>query len=281
MMVLISNLKNLNKKLVITFLSILLASLTNAQQWEFVDSQLLELPVLMVDADRFGNIYVNDNKGNVRKLDSLGHPLSIYAPEQFGRLTALASWNSLRVFLFYENTQQYVFLDRYLAPSEFSEFPADQFGLVRLATSSSDNQIWVLDITPLQLVKFDINYTQVTLSQSLSQLSDTLELNPYQLAEYQNRVYLGDSKLGVLVFDNYGNYLRTLKKTGTAQFHLYEDKLYYLTDQYVQLQSIYSEQREIIKLPNNGLHYEHVLFLGNTTILISGKQMHLFHYNPR
>ena len=279
-MVLVSNLSHFNKKVTLTFLSILLVQLTYAQQWEFVDSQLLELPVRMVNADRFGNMYVNDSKGNIRKLDSLGNPLSLYAPEQFGRLTAFECWTSLRVFLFYENTQQYLFLDRYLAPSEFSEFPTDKFGFVRLATPSSDNQIWVLDIIPLQLAKYDFNYNQVTLYQPLNQLSDTLELNPYQLVEYQNRVYLGDSKLGVLIFDNLGNYLRTIPKTGTAQFHLFENKLYYLTDQHVQLHLIYSDQSEIIKLPDNGLSYEHVIFLGNTTALISGKQMHLLRYNP-
>ena len=280
-MVLASKLSHFDKKLAITFLSILFGLLTNAQQWEFVDSQLFELPVRMVNADRLGNIYVNDSKGNIRKLDSLGHPLSLYAPGQFGRLTALESWNSLRVFLFYENTQQYLFLDRYLAPSEFLEFPSDQFGFVRLASSSSDNQIWVLDIITLQLAKYDFNYNQVTLSQSLNQLSDTLALNPYQLVEYQNRVYLGDSKLGVLIFDNLGNYLRTLPKTGTAQFHLFEDKLYYLTDEHVLLHSIYSDKSETITLPDNELSYDHVLFVGNATALFSGKKMHLLHYNPR
>lgn len=251
------------------------------QQWELLDSQILEHPARMVSSDRFNNIYINDTKGNIRKLDSVGHPIALFAPQQFGKLTTLESWASLRLFLFYEDTQRYTFLDRYLTGSEFSEFPAEKFGFIRLAAPSSDNQIWLLDLRPLNLTKFDITFNEVTLNQSLNQLSDTLDLNPYQLIEYQNRVYLGDRKIGVLVFDNLGNYLRTLANPESSQFHLWEEQLYYLTGNYLHIHSIYSDQEQSIKLPDRGLSYQHVLMLSNTTMLISGNQMFFFRYNPR
>ena len=220
-------------------------------------------------------------KENIHKLDSLGQSLAIYAPQQFGKLTTLDTWASLRAFLFYENTQQYVFLDRYLAASEFSGFPIDQFGFVGLSCSSSDNQIWVLDLRPLQLTKYHANFNEITLTQSLTQLSDTLELNPYQMVEFQNRVYLGDSEIGILVFDNLGNYLRTLEKSGSSQFHLWENKLYYLTESHIQVQSLYSDQKESIPLPDQDTNYQHVLFLGTKTVLIAGNKLSFFRYKPR
>ena len=259
----------------------LFGQLADAQHWELTERKVLELPVRMVSTDRFNNIYINDIKGNIRKLDSLGHPIGLFAPAQFGKLTTMESWASLRVFLFYEDTQRYTFLDRYLAASEFSEFPVEKFGFVRLAAPSSDNQIWLIDIRPLNLSKFDITFNDITLNQSLNQLSDTLDLNPNQLIEYQNRVYLGDSKIGVLVFDNLGNYLRTLAKPGSSQFHLREDQLYYLKGHQLHIFSIYSDHQQSIELPATGLTYQHVLRLGDTTVLIADTQIYFYRYRPR
>lgn len=280
-MALISSLKRLIKIWGFTLGGMLCCLSTFGQEWELLDSQTLELPVRMVSADRFNNIYINDSKGNIRKLDSVGHPIALFAPQQFGKLTNLESWASLRLFLFYEDTQRYTFLDRYLTAAEFYEFPTGKFGFIRLAAPSSDNQIWLLDLRPLNLTKFDITFNEITLNQSLNQLSDTLDLNPYQLIEYQNRVYLGDSKIGVLVFDNLGNYLRTLAKTESSQFHLWEDQLYYLTDHHLHILSIYSDQEQSIKLPDRGQSYQHVLMLSNTTMLISGNQMFFFRYRSQ
>lgn len=280
-MALISSFKRLIKIWGITLGGILCCLSTFGQEWELLDSQTLELPVRMVSADRFNNIYINDSKGNIRKLDSVGHPIALFAPQQFGKLTNLESWSSLRLFLFYEDTQRYTFLDRYLAAAEFYEFPNGKFGFIRLAAPSSDNQIWLLDLRPLSLTKFDMTFNEVTFSQSLNQLSDTLDLNPYQLVEYQNRVYLGDIKIGVLVFDNLGNYQRTLGKTESSQFHLWEDQLYYLTDHHLHILSIYSDQEQSIKLPDRGQSYQHVLMLSNTTMLISGNQMFFFRNHSR
>ncbi len=129
----ISNLKRLSKIWGIILGSMLCCLSVLGQKWELLDSQILELPARMVSSDRFNNIYINDTKGNIRKLDSVGHPLALFAPQQFGKLTTLESWASLRLFLFYEDTQRYTFLDRYLTGSEFSEFPAEKFGFIRLA----------------------------------------------------------------------------------------------------------------------------------------------------
>lgn len=279
-MALISSLRLSIKNWGIHLVFMVFGIFADAQQWELLDSLNLELPVRMVSADRLNNIYINDTKGNIRKLDSLGRPLALYAPQQFGMLTSLETWASLRVFLFYEDTQRYTFLDRYLADSEFSEFPAEKFGFVRLAASSSDNQIWLLDLRPLSLTKFDMTFNEVSFSQSLNQLSDTLDLHPYQLVEYQNRVYLGDNSIGVLVFDNLGNFLRTLPKPESSQFHLWEKQLYYLTGHHLHFLSLYSDQEQSIKLPARVQGYQHVLFLGSKIMLISGNQMFFFRYSP-
>lgn len=254
---------------------------TIGQDWKFITSRDLVSPTQLADVDRLNNIFVNDSRGNIVKLDSLARPIAQYAPTQYGLLTSLEAWSSLRVFLFYQDTQRYTFLDRFLSPNEFSKLPGDILGLVSLATPSSDNQLWLLDLTSINLIKFDIRFNSVTLNQSLNQLADTLKLEAYQLSEYQNRVYLGDSSLGILVFDNIGNYLHMIDKKGKDPFHFQNENLYYLNNRQLHVRSLYQDQHQIIDLPENHLFYKKALMLKNSIALIADERLDIFRYNPR
>lgn len=252
----------------------------SAQDWDLLSKQKLRLPVEIANTDRFGNIYLGDRRGNISKLDSMGNFVAQFAPPQYGKLTEMESWASLRVFLFYEDIQQYAFLDRYLNPSEFFEFPQGLFGMVAFATPSSNNQLWLLDLRPLGLTLFDINFNTISFNKSLNQLSDTIDFNPYQMTEYQNRVYLGDSDLGILVFDNLGNHLHTLKKCGSERFHLWREQIYYLYHNQLHLISIYQHEQRTIDLPKHQLPYRHILVSDDRIILLTDEEMLVYRYNP-
>lgn len=251
-----------------------------AQEWNFESSRKLENSVRIINNDRFGNFYLNDTRGNIIMLDSMGHFQRQFAPSHYGQLASLESWTALRIFLFYQDIQQYSFLDRYLNPAEFNRLPDEIFGIVALASPSSDNQLWLLDLSPLNLVKFDIRFNTISLSQPLHQLSDTIKLSPYQLIEYQNRVYLGDSVLGILVFDNLGNYLRTIKKTGTEHFYPLNSEFYYLRNNRIHFNAIYQDNHRSVNLPGTDISYQHVLLTNSKAMLISNQQLYLYTYKP-
>ena len=251
------------------------------QNWELLSTHSLKSPVRITSIDRLSNIYLSDNRGNVFKVDSLGRVLAQYAPAEYGQLTALEAWSSLRVFLFYHDTQRYTFLDRFLSPNEFSEFPKDVLGLVAQACPSSDNQVWVLDLTAFSLTKFDIRFNSVSLSQPLNQLADTLTLEPYQLVEYQNRVYLGDTEIGILVFDNLGNYLHTIEKQGSSAFHFQNEQTYYLSEDQLHIKGLYREQNLVIELPVKNHSFDHAVKLNSSILLISDHKLEFYHYSPR
>lgn len=252
----------------------------SCQDWSLMSQQKLEFPVEVCSIDRFGNIYLADSRGNIRKLDPLGNIMAQFAPPQYGKLSALESWASLRIFLFYSDLQQYGFLDRFLNPSEFLALPANLFGLIILATPSSDNQLWLLDSRPLNLSKLDINFNTITLSQSLSQLSDTSEVNPYHMIEYQNRVYLGDGNSGILVFDNLGNYIQTLKKSGFERFYPWRESLYYLSQNKLHLLSVYHNDEQVIELPDSKTAYRHALMTDDKVVVLSDEEMLIYRYKP-
>jgi len=251
-----------------------------AQQWDLLAEGALDHPVRLGAIDRFGSFYLNDVRGTITKLDSLGTAQSRYAPPHYGELTSIEPWTALRVFLFYQDIQQYAFLDRFLNPAEFIRLPQDLFGMSALACPSSDNQLWVLDTSPLNLVKYDFNFNTSTLNQPLHQLADTLKLDPYHLIEYQNRLYLGDRDLGILVFDNLGNYLHTLPKTGAEIFYPFKEEFYFLSNGKLNFIGLYRDSLRSVDLPSSGSSFQMVLLTGRKALLLSGKSFALYAYKP-
>lgn len=250
------------------------------QQWDYYTNGKLDNQLRFGATDRFGNFYLNDERGNIVKLDSLGKLQTQFAPSQYGQLTSIDAWTALRIFLFYQDIQQYAFLDRFLNPAEFIRLPQELFGIVALACPSSDNQLWLLDISPMNLVKYNLNFNAITIQQPLQQLADTIKIKPYQLLEYQNRVYLGDSEIGILVFDNLGNYLHTLPKSGHEIFYPLKEELYFIKNGKIEFIHIYEHRHRSAPLPGTPSAFEQVLLTGRRALLFSNKQYSLYSYKP-
>lgn len=252
-----------------------------AQNWSLISRQKLEFPVELCNTDRLGHLYLIDSRGNLRKFDQAGQFVAQFASQHYGKVSMLESWTALRIFLFYQDIQQYVFLDRFLNQSEFMEFPQGLFGLLILASPSNDNQLWVVDSGPLNLIKFDPTFGTITFSQPLNQFAGSSDLKYYQLLEYQNRVYLGDEDSGILVFDNLGNYLHKLDKIGSERFFPLGKEVYFLRKNKLHFVSLYDQNQRIVELPDNQTRYLHAQLTDKTLVLVSEQELFVYNHSPR
>jgi hypothetical protein len=55
-----------------------------------------------------------------------------------------------------------------------------------------------------------------------------INLNPDYMIEYDNYLYLNDSAQGILVFDSYGTYYKTIPLTGLRTFQVRGNDLFYI-----------------------------------------------------
>jgi len=64
------------------------------------------------------------------------------------------------------------------------------------------------------------------------QLANLLNKNiqPNFIVEYNNQVYLNDPKVGILVFDNFGTYIKTLPIFGLTNFQVKEKYLLFVNE---------------------------------------------------
>ena len=176
-----------------------------AGTWALVKT--LTLPnVGAASLDRRGVLYLADQDNNLRQLTRDGQPLNTYSPTQPGHVAVVEAWNQNSLLVFYDDRQQVLLLDRFLAPLSEIRLADYVDGTVRTATLAPDGLLWLLDESALTLREFDPQALRMVQNTPLDLIIGRSRPDFRFLRQYQNNLYLVDHTSGVFVFDNLGNY---------------------------------------------------------------------------
>lgn len=224
--------------------------------------------------DRSGNIYIADDRGSLIKMDSTGTVLYTYSPDRKGKIEYVEAWETLNVLLFYEDLQEYRLLNRFL--TQIAAKSLNQSIFARLLTPSSDNNIWVFDDSDFALKKFNTGYNTLEIVADLSGIVD-VDFQGEHLREYQHLIFMADYHSGIYVFDNLGNYIRTLPFAHVRYFNFLQNKLYLLSEGKVHFYDLYTGEEHTVSAPN-GQEYELVLATDTRLYLISKPAVEIYQY---
>jgi hypothetical protein len=178
--------------------------------------------------DRRGTLYLADRDNNLRQLTRDGQPLNTYSPAQPGHVAVVEAWNQNSLLVFYDDRQQVLLLDRFLAPLSEIRLADYLDGTVRTTTLAPDGLLWLLDESALALREFDPQALRVVQSTPLDLIIGRSRPDFRFLRQYQNNVYLVDHTSGIFVFDNLGNYRKKLPFAGLDFITFRGDELVYL-----------------------------------------------------
>lgn len=228
-----------------------------------------------ISKDRNGYIYLANDKGDITQYDDNGNVINTYSPDKPGIVTLIEAWPVLRILVFYADFQEYILLDRFLNTSPYYRISGEEVGFSSLLTLAEDNNLWLVDNENLNLIKFDNTTNQVLINASLNNfiLAEDNDLN--FMKAYQQQVFINDANGGILVFDNFGNYVKKLPLTGLSYFNFLKDELYYLSGDAIHFIHLYSLQERTISLKTDKT-YKSVLLINNKVILIGQKTMDIF-----
>jgi hypothetical protein len=174
--------------------------------------------------DAIGNIYViADNQ--LLKFSSDGKPLQNYAELRNGELRMVDATNPMKVLLFYPDMARLVALGTQFAPQSTIELRNLGIYQPTLACNSANEGYWIYDLQDFQLKKLDLNLQLVFQSGNL-QLLTGKKVVPTGLMEFNQRVYLNDPTNGILVFDQFAGYYKTLQVQGIKSIQGVKDRLY-------------------------------------------------------
>ncbi len=188
------------------------------------------------------------------KYDPKGKFLFRYSDKELGSIGNVDVSFSLRPLLHYPGINYIVLLDNTLSNNRGKINLMNQgiqFGT--LACTSVQNHFWFYDAMSFQLIRSNENFRPVFESGNLAQILRLQSLEPNFMIEYNNRLYVNNPASGILVFDIFGTYIKTVPIIGLEQFQVTDRAIVYFADGKLSLHNLQNYQLTEVDLPEGCL----------------------------
>ena len=226
----------------------LLGSVLDAQTSHLELQKSIELQATFVEIDNIGNVYTV-KEGLISKYTIDGKFLMKNSAMAFGQITSMDATNALKMILFFKDLSQVTYLDNQLsARGDRVELDVLGYFQTTAVCRSYSDGFWLYDQTTFELTRFT---EQLEVSQQSGNLAQVLDFvpAPNYMREYNNWLYVNDPEQGVLVFDWYGSYTKTIPIKGLKKIVIRADKLFYVSDTSLESYDLKTSQFAQIELP--------------------------------
>ncbi len=199
--------------------------------------------------DNLENVYViNDNE--IFKYKPDGKLFNRYSNKALGKVTLIDVSNPLKILLFYKDFSRIVYLDNTLTENGSTIFlDENDLELATLACASYDNGLWVYTTQNFRLVRFSQDLNITVDSKNINNFVN-YGIQPNYLIEREGQVYMNDSTLGVVVFDIFGTYYKTVPIKGLDKIEVANKKIFYLKDDKLGVYDMKTFEEFEIPLPS-------------------------------
>ena len=205
-----------------------------------------------ITSDNLGNVYVINGE-ELSKYDLNGNLFQRFSSKRFGKISAVDVSNPLKILVFYKDFSTLVFLDDMLAETgniiNLSELMLEQ---TSLSCTSHNSCFWVYDPISFQLIRINQYLNKIQQTGNLVQQLN-IPLNPNFMLESNNWVYLNNPQTGILVFDIYGTYYKTIAIKGLASFQIIDNKIFYQETNALKSYDLKTLDYGMINLPDTAI----------------------------
>jgi hypothetical protein len=202
-------------------------------------------------SDHLGNLYlINDDI--LEKYDTMGNLFKTYNDKTLGNISYADVSNPLKVVVFYKEFGEVVYLDNMLAktsdPIRLMDIGLDQASLVCFYYDG----IWVYDQRNQELVQLNHEQKKIHKTGNLAHQLN-IDLAPDFMLQHNNYLYLNNPSTGILVFDNYGTYSKTIPLRGLKTFQVVEDNIVYFSGNRLYSFNLKTLEEQVLELPDSAL----------------------------
>jgi len=218
--------------------------------WEL--DTAFETNATQVYADHLGNLYLT-NEWTITKHSWGFEEKFVYNSPGLGNINFVNTFNPFNVLLYYQDYNQFIFLDNKLNPN-LNAFEPSNVGYydVQLSATFDENDIWFYDQGTDKIYKWSLTQgKELSASLQVGQLSGSDTRPNYIWATLKN-VYLNVPEIGVLVFDNFGSYKSSIPIKGLKEFFFSESSLVFFTDEEIELFNYFTKASKKEALPEKG-----------------------------
>ncbi len=208
--------------------SLLLAVIFSFASEDFRLINSIPFTNVQVTTDRFGNAFVY-SENQLLQFDSLGRKIANYSDRHSGFLTSVDASNPLKILLFYRDFARIQLLNKQLAVASTVELRDIDIMQPLVVCQSSLDGYWIFDQRDFSLKKIDVNLRVLFKSNDMNQTLG-YPLEPVSMIESNDYVYMNNPATGILVFDKYGSYYKTIPIFPVTSFQVIDKDLLYVKD---------------------------------------------------
>ncbi len=250
-----------------------LFAFTSPAQENFILEKNISVRADFFSVDNLGNIYAVLGS-QIQKYNPDGEPVFSYSDKIRGSITSIDVSNPMKILLFYKNNLQVVFLDNTLSqqgePVELDKMGLQQASLV---CSSINNGLWVYNQGNFQLVRLDKDLKIIAETGNILQQAGG-ELNPDKIIEKNNSIFLNDTTRGILVFDIFGTFQKTIPIKGCENIQASEDFLFFESRKKLFSFSLKTREQNELNLPLNG--FQQVFTEGKNLFILTKNELKIY-----
>lgn len=179
-----------------------------------------------VSIDDFGNTYVI-TKSEILKYNVAGELIKSFSTKRYGSIDFVDVTNPLKILVYYKDFQQIIFLDNQLTASS-NMISLETIGLEQtsLVCTSANNSFWLYNKQNNSLQRYSEKSQQLVKIDNLKRILD-IDIKPNFMKEKSNYLYLNCPNEGILVFDIYGSFLKTIPIKNVTEFDVQNSNVLY------------------------------------------------------
>jgi len=221
--------------------------------------------------DELAHSYTISSNNTIVKYDQDGKKLFEYSDNTLGPITNFDASNPLQLLAFYERFQTIKIFDRTMNLTNQIDVNKLDLFEIHAVGSSNDNNIWLFDELNQELLKID---RLGKIEGRNNDLRLRLEKNstPYYIVEYKNKVYLFDKEHGILIFNNFGEYITQRAFNVTSDFRYLLGHLFYNVDNELISYALEDGSKKNLSLPaDTGINTNQYILKDKLIYLEAGK----------
>ncbi len=199
--------------------------------------------------DNLGNAYVIV-ENQLLQFDLNGKPKANFNENNLGSLYFADAGNPMKILLFYRDFARVLILDSKLSLQSLIDLRALKINQPLSVCNSEENGYWVYDREDDQLKKLDNSLQVIQKSDNLTQILG-YQMLPGMMSEDNGFVYINNPATGILVFDRYGAYYKTIPFPGLKSFQIIEKEILFVSNKKLYRYGLKTLKQDEVLLPKN------------------------------
>ncbi|MDQ3049517.1 MAG: hypothetical protein M3Q95_01385 [Bacteroidota bacterium] len=213
---------------------------------------VLSIPIEGSDftTDPLGNCYIY-SKGDVTKFNTDGIETGRFSTREFGDISLVDATNPLKILIVFREFSTAIVLDASLSPQATIDLSFPGVPYVNVIATSREDGYWIVDPVAKQIKKINDQLAIVSDGTPFRQVSSE-EIEAKYLVDSGDWLIIQGGTYGVLIFDRFGTYFKTIPGIPVTRIQASGHELLYKENTGMVKMDLRTGATDKFLLPENG-----------------------------